>query len=295
MVEELLLGDNPFIGVSHLAQEKARDQIRDASLENKVRVFEAAVSGGATGFTFSTDKSNLELLTYLSTHRKDLLNAVNYYILTPYAQSYVRKANIGGTPLLLRSTLDSILRNPLALWDTLIGIASKRMESSIGFLIKTELIPYLDVLPNERVKAVFLHEIVTDTIMAFGLMDLLRSLEDYVKQKIGLSFGLHTKNFGYLQTTWPSAHNFSEYIMTAINPFGYMMAPDKETVEEAVVDLGKKTKIIAINVLASGAANLDEAVSYLAKYRSNLYAVTSASMNPHRICENFQKLSRTLM
>jgi len=53
MVKELLLGDNPFIGVSHLAQERARQELREATLENKVKVVKAAIEGGATGFTFS--------------------------------------------------------------------------------------------------------------------------------------------------------------------------------------------------------------------------------------------------
>jgi len=293
MVEELLLGDNPFTGVSHFAQEKAREEAREASLENKVMVFEAAVNGGATGFTFCTHESNLELLTYLSIHRKDLLQAMNYYVLLPYAQSYVRLANIGGTPVLLRGKLRSMLGNWSTVPDAARSLVSLKPERLAGLLIKAEVTPYLDVLPSERVKAILLHEILTDSIMAFGLSDLLKSLNDYVRRKIGFSFGLHTRNFGCLLR--PQFLTYCpDYIMTSINPLGYMMAPSREEVERSVDCFGKRTRIIAINVLASGAIDLNEAMKYVNRFKDKIYAVTSASTKAHRILDNFRKLSLCL-
>jgi len=290
LVEELLLGDNPFIGVSHLTQEKAREETGEASLENKVAVFEAAVRGGATGFVFSTHKSNLELLAYLKTHRRDLLNAMNYYVLLPYAQSYVRRANVGGTPRLLRSSLSSIMHSTSATTDIAAALATLRPERLAGLFIKLELAPYLEVLPKEKVKTVLLHEILTDPAAAFHLVDLLKFLDSYVRKRIGISFGLHTKNFGVLHRRGFFTEILPEYIMTSINPLGYMMAPSKEVVEESIEDLGAKTKIIAINVLASGATKLDDATEYLSRFKDRIYAVSSASSKPHRICENFQTI-----
>jgi hypothetical protein len=294
MVEELLLGDNPFTGVSHLTQEKAREEAREASLENKAMVFEAAVKGGATGFTFCTHESNLKLLTYLRTHRRDLLEAMNYYILLPYVQSYVRLANVGGTPFLLREKLRSMLGNWSAILDIAVSLTSLKPQRLAGLLIKAEVSPYLDILPGKRVKAILLHEILTDSIMAFGLTDLLASLNDYVQERIGFSFGLHTKNFGCLSMQRFLARNCPEYIMTSMNSLGYMMAPSKTAVEEAVSSLGGKTKIIAINVLAAGAVDLGTATQYLCRFASNIWAVVSASTKPHRAHENFQKLRNSL-
>jgi len=79
MSKELLLGDNAFIGVSHLSQAHARTESREATLENIVRVIEASVDSGATGFTFSTHPRNLVLLRYLHESRRDLLKKLNYY------------------------------------------------------------------------------------------------------------------------------------------------------------------------------------------------------------------------
>jgi len=294
MVEELLLGDNPFIGVSHLTQEKAREESGEALLGNKIAVFEAAVNGGATGFTFSTHESNLELLTYLSVHRKDLLEAMNYYILCPYVQSYVRRANIGGTPRLLRSTLAGMLRTGSVISDTLAALVSMKPERLAGLFINAEIAPYLDVLPRERVKAVLLHEIITDCLVAFDLIDLLKSLGNYVRKTMRYGFGLHTKNFGYFHRLEVLTGICPEYIMTSINPLGYMMAPSRQDVEKSLDHFGKESKVIAINILASGAVDLDEALKYICRHKDRIYAVTTASTKPHRILENFQRLSMCL-
>ena len=285
-----MLGDNPFIGVSHLTQEKAREEAEEASLGNKVAVFEAAIRGGATGFVFSTHRSNLELLAHLKIHRRDLVNAMNYYVLLPYAQSYVRRANVEGTPRLLRSSLSNMMYSTLATADMLAALATLKPERLAGLLIRLELAPYLEVLPREKVKTVLLHEILTDPVAAFGLVDLLKFLVSYLRKRIGISFGLHTKNFGVLYRHGFFNEILPEYIMTSINPLGYMMAPNKETVEEAIEDLGAKTKIIAINVLASGATSLDEATEYLSRFKDRIYAVSSASSKPHRIHDNFQAI-----
>ena len=104
MVKEILLGDNPFLGVSHLAQEKARAERSEASdLKAKAGVLIAGLEGGVTGYTFSTHQVNLEFLEYMSKHYPEALAKLNYYILIPYAQGYVRRANVYGTCLLYTS------------------------------------------------------------------------------------------------------------------------------------------------------------------------------------------------
>ncbi len=288
-----MLGDNPFLGISHLTQEKARDEAREAVLQNKAKVFEAAVEGGASGFTFTACESNLELLTYLGGCDNDLLSRMNYYILVPYAQSYVRRSNIGGTPGLLSSTLKDVLRRrPLGLLEALVSLKPERFA---GLFIENELAPYLNVLPNDRVKAVLLHEVLTELAIAFNLSDLLKFLDSYVEERVGVSFGLETRNFGHLHRFLSERGYCPKHLMTPINSLGYQMAPNKEAVEEAVEDLGQKTRIIAVNVLASGTLNLDEAVEYIGKYKDKVYAVASASTKPHRIRENFLKLSHAFL
>lgn len=294
MIRELLVGDNPFIGVSHLSQEKSRSETVGLSTENKIKVFEAAVSNGATGFTFSTHRLNLELLTALKSRNEELFSSMNYYVLVPYAQSYAREANMSGTPTLALSLVTRMLgRVPLR--DLLTPVFCLRPEKLLGAFIKADLQPYLDLLPADKIKAILLHEIITELIIAFNMMELLRFLDGYVKSRIKSPFGLETRNLGHLCRVLSTNGYWPEYIMTPINPLGYQMAPDKKTVEGCIEEFGSRTKIIAINILASGALSLDNSIDYLKKYEKNLYAVTSASAKPHRAYENFCELSRILL
>lgn len=292
MVEELLLGDNPFIGVSHLAQEKARVEFFEASMENRVKVFEAAVEGGASGFTFSSHERNLEFLTHLATSNPRLLNEVNYYILVPHAESYVRRANVGGTPSLMKTTVRRMFRGPPEAFRMLSSIISMRPERLAGILIEEELAPYLHLLPEGRVKGVFLHEVVTDLVVAFNLSRVLPILDAYVEERLGLSFGLESRNFGRLCGYLSGVGYCPGYLMTPLNPLGYQMAPDKGAVEEAVEKFGGESKIVAINIMASGAVGLHESIEYLDERRGKIFGVTTASSKPHRIRENFQRLTQ---
>jgi hypothetical protein len=292
LVRELSLGDNCFIGVSHLAQEKARAESQTSSLHSKIKVIEAAVDGGATGFTFSTHQDNLRLLTHLSASRKDLLNRMNYYTLTPYGQSYVREANTEGTPRFALSVLGKIVGRPSAILDALASFFSLKPDRLAKLFIEMEIAPYLKFLPEERIKAILLHEIITEPAIAFGLSDLLQSLAGYVNDVIGAGFGLETRNVGYLHRWMLNSGYCPEYIMTPFNLLGYQMAPTKEATERSVKELAEKTKILAISVLASGAINFKDAIDYIARYEHSLYAVTGASVNPGRIFRNFRDLSR---
>jgi hypothetical protein len=294
MVKELLLGDNPFVGVSHLSQEKAREETRKATPENKARVIEAALDGGATGFTFSTHQDNLELLDYLHANNRNELKRMNYYILVPYAQSYVRRANVEGTPALMKSTLRNMFYKPSAILDLLGAMIFLSPERFLELFIRMELSPYLRILPKENVKAILLHEVLSELIIAFGLINVVKYLNEGLRGRLGVHFGLETRNFGHLHKYIAKTSYCPEYLMTPFNPLGYQMAPNRELVEDAVEDLGRRVKIIAISFLASGAVSLDKAIEYVAKYEDRIYAVTTASMNTNRIHNNFRELSRNL-
>ena len=294
MVRELLIGDNPFIGVSHLAQEKALEETNEASLASKVKVLEAGLDSGATGFTFSTHQSNLELLNYTKLHRPEILPALHYYILVPYSESYVRRANVSGTPSLMSKTIEQLLSHQNFL-ETVIDLASLKPDRLLGVFLKNELTPFLSILPTSNVKAILLHEVITDLMLAFRCADLVKSLGGYFEKKIGVSFGVETRNFGHLCGYLSALQYWPEYIMTPINSLGYQMSPNKGVVENCIRLYSQKTNILAINILASGAISLGSAVTYLQPFKNDVYAVTSASTKPHRISENFLKISKGLM
>jgi len=283
MVKELLLGDNPFIGVSHLAHEKAREERSEATIENKVRVIEAAVEGGATGFTFSTHSSNLELLKYLSENRPELAERLNYYILVPYAAKYVREATTTGTEQLVKKVFVGNLnyRNiQYALWPTPTNL--------IKMFLEAELKEYLAVLPN--VKAILLHEVLTELITAFNLGQVVKELAKHFSRR-GLGFGLETRNIKHVRNFLDKNGIKIDYLMTPLNRIGYQMTPTKEEAEESIKELSMEgIKIIAINILASGVITPEDALKYLTKFKYYIFAITLGTSKSWRARDMFSRL-----
>ena len=56
------------------------------------------------------------------------------------------------------------------------------------------------------------------------------------------------------------------------------------------VKLGARSKIIAMNTLASGALPFREAIDYLLRFKSSLHAIVSATTKPERASQNFRIL-----
>jgi len=295
MVKEILLGDNPFLGVSHLAQEKARIERNEVSrVEAKAEIVKAALEGGVTGFTFSTHSSNLELLKYMGRQHPEVLGKLNYYILIPYAHSYIRKANVIGTIGLAKAIIRDIVPKHPA--NSITSAVTLNFSKVASLFIGMEANLYLKVLPRERVKALLLHEVLTELIVAYSLVELLEELKGYVERKLEVSFGLETRNIGQLRRFLKENGIQVDYIMTPMNPLGYQMAPSKEEAEKAIQELGDQgVKIIAVNILASGAVSLEETCRYLEGYRDRVYAVAYGTVKPYRARENAIKFRQCLL
>ena len=284
---EILVGDNPFIGVSHLSQEKARVEAEHSSLENKVRVLEAAVDAGATGFTFSTHPANLELLEELGRRDTGVIESLDYYILTPYAYSYVARASAEGTARLARSILRELAGGGLV--SLAGGLLARDPARLAALFLEHEAKPYLRLLPEGRVKALLLHEVPTEIMLSFRLTDLYFRLKGLVEDRLHVRLGLETRNMGFLASLFERKPAPS-YIMTPLNPLGFQMAPSRNMAEEAVRRLSGASRIIAISILAAGAIGMEEALSYLSGFKHHLHAVVTASTRPGRIASNVEAL-----
>lgn len=286
MVKELLLGDNPFIGVSHLAQEKSRKAQYELTIEKKMEVVRAAMEAGATGFTFSTHPANLELLKYIKQQQPNILNKLNYYILIPYTAGYVREATKMGAPRLVRKILTTSLSK-----RTILSVIPPTPINFIKLFVETEFNEYLKILPRNNIKAVLLHEVLTELIAAFNIPNAIRSLAKHFNER-GIGFGLETRNIMHIKSFLEENNLKIDYVMTPMNPLGYQMTPSREAAENAILELSTKSvKIIAINVLASGAVNsIEEALSYLKNFRDNVYAIAVGTSKAHRATTTFTKL-----
>ena len=91
----LLVGDNPFLNISHLSQSKARERVDDpGDPVFAAHLLRLALENGANGFTFSMCDSNLAILDNLDS--TGLGKSLRLYPVLPYAFEYVQKATQRG-------------------------------------------------------------------------------------------------------------------------------------------------------------------------------------------------------
>ena len=79
----LLVGDNPFHGISHLSQERVRDRGNSITTATYAAGLVAtSVENGANGFMFSVSDTTLSIL-HMSKSPKN--SPLNLYALVPYS------------------------------------------------------------------------------------------------------------------------------------------------------------------------------------------------------------------
>ena len=262
----LLVGDNPFHGISHLSQEQAR--VRGSAMtypEYAADLVMTSLENGADGFMFSVSGMTLSMLRIIQ--EKGEVKGLRLYGMVPYVFEYVRLAAQIGTPELIKkfakqitfsgnvraiaTGLKGVVRtDPMALLKTYLIYEISRIKSSAG--------------KEANLESVLLNEVIADTALALNLDWLFRSYVDFMLD-LGIKPGFNTRNFAYLVNKFREWDiGFSDVVIVApFNRVGFQMNPSKTECEKALASL-VETNIIAISILAAGYLKPLEAIKYIA-------------------------------
>jgi hypothetical protein len=259
----LLVGDNPFHGVSHLSQDRARGRSQDiTSPEYCAGLVRLAMENGADGFMFSISEMTLSILRILNKWEE----LPRLYAIAPAASDYVRLASRLGTPGLALYLARQILLsgNFKAIADGFKGIVGQNPISLMKAYIFYELYR-IKAATTQSVQphCLMLHEIVTEMALALNLEWLFRSYIDFM---LGLKIkpGFETRNLPYLVdkfTTWGiDLDNIA--LVAPFNAAGFQMSPYKAVCENALTRVAG-AEVIAMSILASGYLKMNEATEYI--------------------------------
>jgi len=288
--KSLLVGDNPFHGISHLSQERARARCDELVIpaEKAADIISTSLKNGANGFMFSV--SDLTLSTLKIMQNRDYFEQMKLYAIVPYAFEYVRVATQAGIPglakrfakqLVVSGNVGAILsgvsalfkQNPSGLLKTYLAYEILRIKSATG--------------KKARLSSILLHELVTDMCLGLNLDWLFKSYISYLSKR-KITPGFNTRNFPYL------VKKFSEWnidlnqtvIATQFNKAGFQMNPSKEECEKTLSSLTSPI-VLAISVLAAGYLKPLEALDYIAGLR-NLKGVVAGVSTEQQARELFQ-------
>jgi len=257
--KELLLGDNPFFGIDHLSQEKARMRKKILDSYDKILEIMNYVSDlGIKGFVVSTHPQLKDLIKLM---RKDslILEKFDFYPILPYAQGYVDKVTEKGilnavTDVLSTGKTTSKLK---IIFKGTTSFLKKDFDKLFQTFIDVELLP---LTPTKK-KIIFLHDAVTDLSINLEMKNVIENFINYVKDQYKVEAGLVTKNFPKSIKTLREWDIQIPPIMTSFNPIGYQMNPSKEECERYI----SNSQTIAMNVLAGGYLKPKESFQYLSK------------------------------
>jgi len=280
----LLVGDNPFHGVSHLSQERARGRGDEITLPEKAsHLVRTALDNGADGFMFSVSDTTLSILELISGSENDELP--DLYPLVPYAYEYVRLATqAGGISGLgrrfARQLLSSrnfkaiamgfrgvVAMDPATLLKAYLGYEIQRIRSSTG--------------GKGSIRSILLHEMIADMALALNLDWLFKSYIDFLKE-LKIRPGIETRNFAYLVDRFQEWDLDPKGVLIAapFNRLGFQMNPSREPCERALEQLGARN-VIAMSVLASGYLDPAEAAEYIKKLPNLTGIVVGVSKEKH--------------
>lgn len=272
---KLILGHNQFIGISHISESKSREQdARFSDVKNIYRVVEAASELGYDGMIIETHPRMLEFFQY---YKKKGTFDMDFYLQVPYVHGYIQKMNENGIKNLLLDVLRQtkvVGAGSMAL-KGIVNIIKKDYVSLSSSLLSLEMSSFADA----KIKALLLHNVMTDLLLSLGVSSAFSEYVDYAKNDLGVRPGFTTLNFPLLQDSFRDWGISPDFIMTTINPKGFDMNPSRECVEQSIKNF--PGEIIAMNVLGGGAFPVKDAQIYLDNFKNIRYCVVGASSREH--------------
>ncbi len=292
----LLVGDNPFHGISHLSQERAIVRGNESTYADyAAKLVMISLENEANGFMFSVSEKTLSILRRIREEEK--ISSLCLYAIVPYAFEYVRLANqVGGIPGLAKKFAKEIVLagNVRAVAMGLKGILGLDPVSLMKTYLTYEISRIKGAAGKEaNLQSVMLHELVTDMALALDLDWFFKSYIDFVL-KHGITPGFNTGNFAYLMKKFREWDVYLPEITVAapFNKVGFQMCPSKHECEKALKSIPEPT-VIAISILAAGYLKPLEAISYIATL-PNIKGVSVGVSKESHAYETFKLLAKKL-
>lgn len=293
-----LVGDNPFHGISHLSQERARlrsEEKNQNNAEYAAQLVKVSLQNGANGFMFSVDEMTLSILNILQ--RNNVSGNTELYAIVPYAYEYVRHATrSGGVSSLAKDFAKQMIlsANIKAFAINTIGLIRLDPMSFLKTYLIYEITRIkLAVKGQAHLRSVLLHEIITDMALGFNLDWLFKSYIRFML-KSGIQPGFETRNFAYFVKKFSKwGIDFDKItIATPFNKIGFQMTPSRVECEKALESVSE-SEVIAMSILAAGYLKLPQAIEYITSL-SNLNGVAVGISKENHATQTFRLLREKL-
>ncbi|MDW7680703.1 MAG: hypothetical protein SCK70_09075, partial [bacterium] len=168
-----------------------------------------------------------------------------------------------------------------------IGLLTKDDRKMITLLIDFEVAPFIKL----NLKAIFLHDALTDLALGWDMADVLQLFADHVEKKYKAMPAFCTKNLPKLMKLFEKTTIKNPLIMASINKLGYQVNPSREAFEECLRN--NELQLLAMSTLAAGYLKPGDAYEYLFSLPEVDSVVVGLSSTNHAV-ETFSEIRRHL-
>jgi hypothetical protein len=286
----VLVGDNPFHGISHVSQERAAMRGKDVLTPlSATNIVSTALDYGADAFTFTVSDTTLEILKQLKKRGR----VPQLYAIVPYAYEYVRLAvALGGIPGLGKRIAKQIIKsgNLSAAWHGIRGILTIDPAEAYKAYVAFEVSRIRAYAGKGSLKCLFLHCVVAD--MALGLdMDWLFKAHISILESYGIKPGFHTHNFPlFIDRVKKWDIDLDRILITTpFNAIGMQMNPGRQECEKTLRAM-PCNNVMVFGVLAGGLLQVDAAIEYI-KALPHIYGVAFGVSTTEQAKKTFSMIS----
>ncbi len=273
MMEKVLFGDNQFFAVSHLSDEKSRAQsIRFKDNRAIIRVLDQAIEVGIHTFMCTTHDRIADICEHIRNNPASYKD-FKIYPCMPYAHKYANAV----TELGYLGTLKQYLPG---------NIFTTFAKGGMAFLGK-DYIKMMELLIDAEMKmfkgintpVIFIQNVLVDLILGLGMLDVFAEYDRYIRKKYNAEPGYITMNLPMLLNALESVGIRNPIICSSINKIGFRMSGGIEIYEKTLRE--RDFRPIAMQVLAAGALEPEEAIAYLANFPKIESVLFGASTKSH--------------
>lgn len=262
-IDTIIFGDNQFFGINNRSQRKARqlgEKFRN--LKSIIQTYDYAIANGINAFMLNTNEKSGGICKYFQEHKTQYSN-INWYPSLPYPHKYSMLVAERGivqaiNELVFQGNSAKGLLNLFAKGGS--ALFTQKAKKIMQILVATEMKSFRGL----NVKTVFLQDTITDLLLGLQSKAFFIEYSAFIKRKYKVPPGFLTLNLPALVKSFEQWGIEEVVICSSINKLGFRMSPDLQSYEEILRNIDKdKYTIMAMSVLASGAINPEEAISYI--------------------------------
>lgn len=272
-MDKVLFGDNQFFAVSHLSDEKSREQgIRFKDDSSIIRVLDQARETGINTFMCTTHDRIANLCDHFRNNPAKY-KGFKIYPCMPYAHKYANAVTEFGYLGTIKKYVPGNLFGTFAKGG--IAYVSKDFIKLMEILIDAEMKMFKGI----DTPVIFIQNVIVDLILGLKMYDVFKEYDLYIRKKYDAEPGYITMNMPAMYDALNSVGIENPIICSSINKIGFRMSGGKELYEKYLNE--KAFRPIAMQVLAAGALKPKEAIEYLGRFPRIESVLFGASSKNH--------------